>query len=241
MSKPVIIRYDLWHNPECHCTAVPKPAEQGQWVLYTDVDAHLATQGEELKKLKENNKWMLEKFTAMRLAAGGNTDTMEEAIKRVATLRAELEMFKGIFGEHDASPRTIEQARMMWDTLKAELEGVRAERAQYLQASETWNRRYRDRAQEAEDERGKLGIDIVELDQQLAEATNHAVSLSNDITHLGEQLAAREEQQRAVEKVRDEYYAQYIEATESEDRLRGRVKGLEEALRFLAVEEVKTM
>lgn len=48
-------------------------------------------------------------------------------------LKVEVEQFRGIFGEHDAPPRNIKQAKMIWDALKDEAErlkriGMTAER-----------------------------------------------------------------------------------------------------------------
>lgn len=44
-----------------------------------------------------------------------------DARELITTLQAELEQFKGIFGDYDEPTRTYEQAEVMWNTLKAQL------------------------------------------------------------------------------------------------------------------------
>lgn len=50
--------------------------------------------------------------------------------KEETRLRQQLALWQGLFGEHDATPRTIEQARVLWDTLQQQL----AETTQHLEA-----------------------------------------------------------------------------------------------------------
>lgn len=131
-----------------------QPTNSNAWkydevYLASDVDAHLAAQREELF-----NEASLHAATQLCLKA--QTESVMKCAEKGATLQAELEMFKGIFGEHDASPRTIEQARMMWDTLKAELEGMKQQAAE-------WGRKGR----EVCCAYGNLLIEHHELTQQL--------------------------------------------------------------------------
>lgn len=101
---------------------------------------------------------------------------------------------------HGTSP-IYERVLTLMAMLQAELEGVRTR----LCDSERENKLFQQERDEARSDRNNAVIDlyrkldnkdlaIAETKQQLAEATNHAASLSNDVTHLGEQLAAREVQ-----------------------------------------------
>ena len=47
-------------------------------------------------------------------------ETAHKHEQQVAIIQAELEQFQGIFGEHDEPPRSLAQARAMWDALKKE-------------------------------------------------------------------------------------------------------------------------
>lgn len=40
---------------------------------------------------------------------------------QLAMRTAERDQFRGIFGEYDEPPRTVEQARLLWNTLKQQL------------------------------------------------------------------------------------------------------------------------
>lgn len=49
---------------------------------------------EKLDELAKSNTWMITTFTAMRGAAGGYCDTMEEAVERVTNLRRDAERWR---------------------------------------------------------------------------------------------------------------------------------------------------
>lgn len=107
--------------------------------LASNVDAHLVTQREEIERLtycvQVHSDVLGETiFKHEKQVAALQAELDETKLRRSETvamceqLQRELEGFRGIFGDYDEPPRTIEQARIMWDTLKAELEGVRWER-----------------------------------------------------------------------------------------------------------------
>lgn len=74
-------------------------------------------------------------------------------------------------------------------TLQAELEQVRREKRKSVELCESLvTAQY------------VYVKDIATLKQQLAEAMDHAAGMSNDVTHLGEQLAAREERVKELEE-----------------------------------------
>ena len=54
-------------------------------------------------------------------------------------LREELERFRGLFGDYDEdeSPRTIEQATIMWDSLKMKLNSVEKNNSLLLKILQT--------------------------------------------------------------------------------------------------------
>ena len=171
--------------------------EHGDAVCIHDATqrTHLATQGEEIKFWKET--------------VGGETIVNQRLV--IATLQAEFEgvrrereSYKAVLvgGEYE-QVETIptfpieyctyfgrEVARRTKaiiaerDTLTQQLAEVTKERDQYLQASETWNRRYRDRAQEAEDERSRLGHDIVDLEGRLAARERQVKDLQEKVLRL---------------------------------------------------------
>jgi hypothetical protein len=67
--------------------------------LVADLAAKLEASEKRVEELKKSNAWMVEQFTAMRLAVGGADDTMEEAVKRAATLTATLAGVEKEFAE----------------------------------------------------------------------------------------------------------------------------------------------
>jgi hypothetical protein len=52
--------------------------------------------------------------------------TLLKLEQQLATRTAERDQFRGIFGEYDELPRTVEQAGLLWNTLKQQLAAVQA-------------------------------------------------------------------------------------------------------------------
>ena len=62
-------------------------------------------------------------------------------LQQLAAIRAELALFQGIFGEHDATPRAIDQARALWDGLTQQLavqrDHLEEQQREYVKCAET--------------------------------------------------------------------------------------------------------